>query len=641
MQVKIHKVLFAGTKNTQDKFFERAQQLGFIEFISLLGKNPHLFPADVCEAKEALKILSAHNQKSQEEQCPGSITTIINDIVSTKEKSNIAFERKRNLEMELVRLKPFGKFCLQDLHALEEESQGVVQFFMIRHDRVLNMQIPDSLLFINNESNMDYFLYFGKEKFEHAAFTEVIIERSYNEAFAEYQDLVTAIDQMREAEIEATCYVKMIEEYIFARMNSINLNFAKEDVEYFLEDKLFAIEAWIPENKIEKISDLTQGLAIISQKVARAKDEEPPTHLENKGFARMGEDLVYVYDTPSATDKDPSPWVIWFFALFFGMIISDAAYGLLFLSAAVFCWAKFGKTLKGTKRRALKIFTLISCSTILWGVMVASYFSVKMKPNDFLNTISLPYNLALKKIEYHQERSTELYKEWVHEYPAIENVNIPSDILLKGTKNKDNQTIFELMNETYDGIFLEISLIVGIIHLSLSLMRNLRRNWGGIGWIGTLFGGYLFFQKVLNGTSMVVYTGLIDKDLSIVIGEQMLYGGVGLAVVCGILQARGLSGITVIFKAIEIFSDVLSYLRLYALGLASVVLAGTFNEIGPAIGGQMFGWIIVLLGHIVNISLGVMAGVIHGLRLNFLEWYHHSYEGGGKKFSPLRLLKNE
>jgi V/A-type H+-transporting ATPase subunit I len=355
----------------------------------------------------------------------------------------------------------------------------------------------------------------------------------------------------------------------------------------------------------------------------------------------MGEDLVYVYDTPSATDKDPSPWVIWFFALFFGMIISDAAYGFLFLSAAVFCWVRFGKTLKGAKRRALKIFTLISCSTILWGVMVASYFSVKMKPNDFLNTISLPYNLALEKVKYHQKGSTELYKEWVIEYPAIENVDAPAQILLKGTKNKGKEKIFELMNETYDSIFLEISLIVGIVHLTLSLMRNLRRNWGGIGWIATLFGGYLFFQKVLNGTSMVVYTGLIDRDLSIMIGEQLLYGGLFLAVLCGILQARGLSGITAIFKAIEIFSDVLSYLRLYALGLASVVLAGTFNEIGPAIGGPMFGWIIVLLGHIVNIGLGVMAGVIHGLRLNFLEWYHHSYEGGGKKFSPLRLLKNE
>ena len=151
----------------------------------------------------------------------------------------------------------------------------------------------------------------------------------------------------------------------------------------------------------------------------------------------------------------------------------------------------------------------------------------------------------------------------------------------------------------------------------------------------------MFFPKVLEGTSMLVYTGLMSRDYSIMLGEYMLYGGLIMAIVIAIIQERSISGLAAIFKAIEVFSDALSYLRLYALGLASMVLAGTFNEIGPDIGGPIFGPVIILLGHIVNISLGVMAGVIHGLRLNFLEWYHHCYDGGGKKFSPLRLLKRE
>ena len=612
-----------------------------MQFFSVTGETPHLFPEDVFDAKESLKILSAHEKGKQEGQCPGSIMAVVQDIVTTRGKLNLANERKRMLEMELVRLKPFGAFSMEDIHSLEEETHCYMQFFMIRHDKVLNGKTPEELMFINSELGIDYFLYFGKEKFKEDAFTEVHLERSYNVAQIEYEDLIATIHEMEMLEIKSCCYVGVIEEFILARMNSINLHFAKEDVDYFVEDKLFMIEAWVPENKVKHIDELLNGLPVISHKVAITKGEEPPTHLENKGFAKMGEDLVYVYDTPAVTDNDPSPWVIWFFALFFGMIISDAGYGVIFLAIACYCWMKFGKVLKGLKRRMLKILTLISCSTIIWGVLVASYFSVKMEPYYFLNRISLPYNLALEKIEYHKIGNTELYKEWVREYPAIQDVAVPAEILVKGTKNKGNEQVFQLMNETYDGIFLEISLIVGIIHLSLSFMRNLRRNWGGIGWIFTLLGGYLFFPKVLDATSMIVYTGLISRDFSIVIGEQLLYGGLGLAILLAIIQAKSFSGLLSIFKAIEVFSDVLSYLRLYALGLASVVLAGTFNEIGPSIGGPMFGWIIVLFGHGVNICLGVMAGVIHGLRLNFLEWYHHSYEGGGKKFNPLRLLKNE
>ena len=323
------------------------------------------------------------------------------------------------------------------------------------------------------------------------------------------------------------------------------------------------------------------------------------------------------------------------------MIISDAGYGLIFLAGALYGWWKFGKNLKGIKKRMLKTLTLISCSTIIWGVMVASYFSIKFEPGDFLNRISLPYNLALKKIEYHTHNQTDLYKEWMHDYPSIIDVAVPSEMMEKAIKMKGHRKIYELMDDTYDGIFLELSLIIGIFHLCTSFSRNLYRNWSGIGWIFTLLGGYMFFPKVLDGTSMLVYTGLLSRDYSIMLGEYMLYGGLIMAVALAIIQERSIAGFAALFKAIEVFADTLSYLRLYALGLASMVLAGTFNEIGPDIGGPIFGPVIILLGHIVNISLGVMAGVIHGLRLNFLEWYHHCYDGGGKKFSPLRLLKRE
>ncbi len=89
---------------------------------------------------------------------------------------------------------------------------------------------------------------------------------------------------------------------------------------------------------------------------------------------------------------------------------------------------------------------------------------------------------------------------------------------------------------------------------------------------------------------------------------------------------------------IEVFADVLSYLRLYALALAGSIMANTFNSFGLNM-PIAIGIVVIIVGHSLNIVLSVMGGVIHGLRLNFLEWYHYSFEGEGKKHKPLALLQ--
>jgi len=92
---------------------------------------------------------------------------------------------------------------------------------------------------------------------------------------------------------------------------------------------------------------------------------------------------------------------------------------------------------------------------------------------------------------------------------------------------------------------------------------------------------------------------------------------------------------------IQVFADVLSYLRLYALALGGMVMAHTFNDhLGIEV-GVVSGTLILLAGHFVNIGICAMGGVIHGLRLNFLEWYHYSFEGGGRLFNPLKLRRTK
>ena len=116
-----------------------------------------------------------------------------------------------------------------------------------------------------------------------------------------------------------------------------------------------------------------------------------------------------------------------------------------------------------------------------------------------------------------------------------------------------------------------------------------------------------------------------------------MYVGLILAVGIAIFRHK-LLGLLEASNLIQIFGDVLSYLRLYALGLAGSLLTATMLDLAASV-PFVFGLIILLLGHAVNIVLGIMGGIIHGLRLNFLEWYHYSFEGGGRMFNPLRKQK--
>jgi V/A-type H+-transporting ATPase subunit I len=152
-----------------------------------------------------------------------------------------------------------------------------------------------------------------------------------------------------------------------------------------------------------------------------------------------------------------------------------------------------------------------------------------------------------------------------------------------------------------------------------------------------MIGGYLFIPSILNATTILEFMGVISKPVAAALGQQCLYGGLSFALVSAVIQHR-LKGLGEIANMVQVFADVLSYLRLYALSLAGAIMASTFNQEGSAL-GLFVGFIVILAGHVVNMQLALMGGVIHGLRLNFLEWYHYCFDGGGRLFKPLKKLK--
>jgi len=270
-------------------------------------------------------------------------------------------------------------------------------------------------------------------------------------------------------------------------------------------------------------------------------------------------------------------------------------------------------------------------------VATSAFFGIQVQPKSWLGKVSLIQYLAVKKAEYHLNVKDDVQKQWVTKFSNLTNVKSGQEFLDGAVSEEKGRISYEMFDAFSDSILLEFSLIIGVIHIAFSFLRYLFRHWAGIGWIAFMVGSYLYFPETLNATSLLHFLGLVDKQIGNELGLQLIYSGVIAALFLALVQKR-LKGLGEIANMVQVFADVLSYLRLYALGLAGSIMASTFNEIGQDV-GLFIGWIVILFGHSVNILLGLMAGVIHGLRLNFIEWYHYCFDGGGRLFNPLMRMK--
>jgi V/A-type H+-transporting ATPase subunit I len=638
MIIGMRKYLILGVKEDIDRFFARAQQKGIVEFIAPSGKKAIEVTAEIQRLLNAMRILRKLPVKKAYEgggdlQYADEIAIRILDLKAEVER---LAEEKRLLETEITRVAPFGDFSLDDIDYIEREGKCEIQFFCMKTEKAHVAEIGDELIYIGTDYDLDYFIAINKEGRSYPGMIEMRIDRPLGELQMHLHFVKESLHQL-EAELKGYAgHLEFLHEALIERLNDFNLLHAKKEVAYPLGNSLFAVEAWVPVNKVNTLYAIIDGMAVHCEQISIEETDRVPTYMENKGVQRIGEDLVRIYDIPATTDRDPSGWVFWFFTLFFAMIVADGGYGLLYLALCLYLKFKF-PTLKGSGRRFLKLATILASGCIIWGVLTSAFFGIQIHPKSWLGKLSVVQYLSIKKADYHIAHKDDVYQFWVKKFPQLSSVTDGETFLEQGVKKQGEHTKYEIADAFSDSIMLEFSLMIGVIHVALGLLRYLWRHWAGIGWICFMVGAYLYFPHILKATSMVHFLGLVDKTTGEQIGLQLIYTGIASAMFLALLQKR-LKGIGEISTLIQVFADVLSYLRLYALGLAGAIMAETFNDLGQAV-GLFLGVLVILAGHSINILLGMMAGMIHGLRLNFIEWYHYCFDGGGRLFKPLMHLK--
>ena len=357
------------------------------------------------------------------------------------------------------------------------------------------------------------------------------------------------------------------------------------------ENTLAVFEGFSPVENDSALEKSLNAMDVLWFKDAATMEDNPPIAFRNNKFVKMFELLTDMYGRPAYNGFDPTPFIAIFFMLFFAFCMGDAGYGLLLIA--------LGFGLKKVLGDISPLVITLGVATTVIGFLFHTFFSMDIA-------------------------------QW-QVFEPIKGIFLPSKIM------------------GYDGTMV-LSLIVGVVHLSLAMIIKTIMATKQKGFVNSL-GTWGWTLLVVGGAAIGTFAllGVIDKGVTKI-----------AIITVGVLSALGIfilndphrnvfanigSGLWETYNGITgLLGDVLSYLRLYALGLAGAMLGKAFNDIGLMVLGDgsniamwVFFVIIILLGHTLNIAMAALGAFVHPLRLNFLEFFKNSgYEATGRNYNPLK-----
>ena len=355
----------------------------------------------------------------------------------------------------------------------------------------------------------------------------------------------------------------------------------------FQTQSVFALTGWLTENDMDKVKKILDKYPCYYTMVQPEEGDDPPIKLKNNKFVEPYEMITEMYSLPTPDGIDPTPVLTPFFILFFGMMLADAGYGLI-LFLLCFIGLKKLKPDEGFLKNAMNIGVACGLSTIFWGVMYGGYFG----------------NLV-----------TQVAESWFGV-----TVTVPA--------------VFDPLNDPMSVMLL--SLILGAIHLFAGMGVKIYM----LAKRGHLLDGLMdigLWYVLLIGLPMLALpvTAGIGKVLSIV-------GAVGLILTQGRHEKnifmKLIKGVMSLYDITSYLSDVLSYARILALGLAGGVIANVMNIMGTMPGLNIIGVVVFVaifaIGHAFNLAISGLGAYVHTSRLQYVEFFGKFYEGGGKPFEP-------
>ena len=593
---KLKKITLYGLADEKKAVLSGLQKLGCLHLIPLNEKEA-VFRSEVSaadETKEALAYLQS---------CPNKRRIVRNTNEPIKNLVSLVLENKRELREisderdELIKrintVRPWGDFKLS---SLEDRNDVHVWFYTIPKSDVDVMQTLDyPYEIVHQDNKFCYVVVLAQREPDQE---KMPVKRSHigKSSLSELEVLKENAEyRLDENQLERerlTRWIYVIGQAVARIEDGKSLRDACSVV--LSADQMFLVSGWMPVDQEKAVKTFVEKHELAAVIETPKRDEIPPSLISHAEKTGGGSDTMLFFTTPAYRAWDPGSVLFFSFALFFGMIMNDAMYSIIFGLVIALYHKKMGKSETG--RRLRTMFYFMSVVGFFWGVLAGSYFGVEPEEGSFLASLH------------------------------VINMSDYADMM-------------------------KLSVVIGALHIVIANAvvawnnRKSGHSLANIGWCGLIIGAT---------TLWLGYTG----DLPIVwqksIGPVLMLTGAVLILffeshrpVDGVknILLRLKDGVSALWHITGAFGDILSYMRLFALGLAGASLAITFNSMAmqvlhslPGV-GIFFCILILLAGHALNLLLSLMAAFVHGIRLNVIEFLKWALSGEGYPFKPFKKLE--
>ncbi len=448
MIVKVKKITFVGLNEEKERFIARLQEIG-VTHVSLPmdAVEPAEVARELQKVTEIRKFLSRINKKAVAQDLGADYSAICARREELGQRETRLLSEISVLKKEREILEPWGEFDPQDIAAFR--SKGLeVRFYRVPKKVFDTLSLDQVFYLVTRQTEGDVaFTVMASRPFDLGVPEEKVPAKSLAQIDRDIQSKQVELGQISE---EYRTLSEKVQALVDAEAR------LKDDYEYrrvllnagpALENRLFVLTCWSPVPEEELLKKIGAGFTLGHFGEEPEQGERVPVLLSNKPAFESGEDLVKVYSQPNYSDFDPSGLVLYIFAIFYGMIIGDAGYGLVSLALTAFLHWKV-KSINPLWIRFRRLCYLLSFSVLFFGIISASYFGIFLRPENPLNKLLL---------------------------------------LDLNSKEGQNQVML-------------ISVIMGMIHISIALAIKFYRtkDLPTLGWIIVIWSGYFLLSSKMG-----------------------------------------------------------------------------------------------------------------------------------------------
>ncbi len=532
-----------------------------------------------------------------------------------------AFKELERLQRDLDSLIPWGEFDRSAIGTLQEKGVYVTLCATPRNifdQRKKADEFPAeaAVSVIRMDKNMVHYALVSEAPLKEGAFDPVALpEETLSEAKKAFADCQAEIKADDASIVAAKALLPRLEKKLAALRNQLEFASARDGMEQ--SGAIAYLQGYVPVTRIEKLKEaaVKNGWALLIDDPAE-DDQNVPTYIEKPRFLSVLDPLFdFVGISPGYRESDVNMFFFFFFPIFFGMILGDAGYGALMLAAGTIGLLALHK--KKEARLPLVLLIFLASFTFVWGWLNGAWFGL---PADVLPGWMRGWGMI----------TDPAHSSAAHKF-----------VKFYGISDK------QLTPSFWDGFPSKLTqwfcFLLAMLHLmSAHIVRffaGIHKDWrelSNIGW------ALMIFANFLLAVGLIVFSGTFPSW-----GAYVYIAGAVLI----LITIRPAQLLNLPFDMIGSFTDVLSYIRLFAVGLSGMYIAQKFNMMGMmakdavpdkyAVVGFILLILVAVAGHVLNLALGFLGVLVHAVRLNTLEFSNHmGLQWAGFKFKPFSAKQN-